>query len=73
MISESDRPSNRRSWEDIKAISERYHHALTLAFFQTHVAKNEDYRPFLTAAYATQLAEPSFPIGFVSSLEGIED
>ncbi|GAB4476749.1 MAG: alpha/beta hydrolase [Elainellaceae cyanobacterium] len=69
----SDRPSNRRPWEDIKAISERYHHALTLAFFQTHVAGNEDYRPFLTAAYATQLAEPSFPIGFVSSLDAVED
>lgn len=69
----SDRPSNRRPWEDIKAISERYHHALTLAFFQTHVAGNEDYRSFLTAAYATQLAEPSFPIGFVTSLDAVED
>jgi predicted dienelactone hydrolase len=69
----SDRPTTRPSWEDIKAISERYHHALTLAFFQTHVAGNEDYRPFLTAAYATQLAEPSFPLGFVASLDAIED
>ncbi|GAB4133611.1 MAG: alpha/beta hydrolase [Cyanobacteria bacterium J069] len=65
--------SDRLPWEALKAISERYHHALTLAFFQTHVAGNEDYRPFLTAAYAMQLAEPSFPIGFLHSLDAIAD
>lgn len=61
--------SDRPSWEQIKAVSNEYHCALTLTFFKAHVANEEGYRAMLSPAYATALADPAYPIGLVQSLD----
>lgn len=47
-------------WEDIKPIAETYHHMLNTAFFQVHLAEDEDYRPYLQAQGAQYLTQEPY-------------
>lgn len=48
------------SWEEIKPIAETYHQMLNTAFFQVHLAGNEDYRPYLQARGAQYLTQAPY-------------
>jgi predicted dienelactone hydrolase len=48
--------------------AQRYAKALALAFFQTYIANNATYRPYLSASYARSLTENPIQIDLVRSL-----
>lgn len=50
------------------AIAYEYTKAIALAFFQTYVAGNEQYRPYLSAAYAQSISRWPIPLSLVESL-----
>lgn len=54
------------------AIARAYLDALSLAFFQTHIAKQTMYRPYLSAAYANYLSQEPLPLSLVQSSQGLE-
>lgn len=60
---------NRSNWEDLKVIAERYHHALSLAFFKSYVSQDDRYRPFLSATYAAEISEDPYYLHLVQSME----
>ncbi len=47
-------------WDAIRPIAEGYHQMLNTAFFQVHLANNEDYRPYLQAAGAQHLTQEPY-------------
>lgn len=49
-------------------IAQRYTKALALAFFQTYIANQPTYRPYLSASYMRSLMEPSIQIDLIRSL-----
>jgi predicted dienelactone hydrolase len=48
--------------------AQRYTKALSLAFFQTYIANQSAYRPYLSAAYARSLTETPIQIDLIRSL-----
>ncbi|MBP0013224.1 MAG: alpha/beta hydrolase [Roseofilum sp. SBFL] len=50
-------------------LARRYTLALTLAFFQTYVAENLDYKPYLTPAYIQSISQEPMPLSLVTQLE----
>lgn len=56
-------------WEDLKAIAHTYQNALSLAFFKVYIERDEQYRPYLTAAYAKALTQAPYSLSLVQSLE----
>lgn len=50
------------------ALARRYMNALSLAFFQTYVANQPSYRPYLSATYAKTLSRSPLRLSFVRSL-----
>jgi predicted dienelactone hydrolase len=58
------------AWEDLKTIAHNYQNALSLAFFKVYVEQDQQYRPYLTAAYAKALTQAPYSLSLVQSLEG---
>lgn len=52
-------------------VAQRYTQALSLAFFQTYVADQAAYRPFLSSAYANRLSQEPLQLSVVRSLSSI--
>ncbi|MDJ1172425.1 alpha/beta hydrolase [Roseofilum sp. BLCC_M154] len=50
-------------------LARRYTLELTLAFFQTYVAQNIEYKPYLTPAYIQSISQEPMPISLVTQLE----
>jgi predicted dienelactone hydrolase len=50
------------------ALAQAYLKQLSVAFFQTHVAANPAYRPYLSAAYIQRISQLPLPIALVQSL-----
>lgn len=50
------------------AIARRYTSALAVAFFQTHIAKQESYRKYLSSNYAASISESPMRLSLVQSL-----
>ncbi|MBD2579219.1 alpha/beta hydrolase [Oscillatoria sp. FACHB-1406] len=50
------------------AIAYDYTKAMALAFFQTYVAGNAQYSPYLSAAYAQSISRWPIPLSFIKSL-----
>lgn len=53
-------------------IAHRYVNAMSVAFFQTYVANDPNYRGFLRATYADSLSEQALPLSLVRSLDPIQ-
>lgn len=49
-------------------VARRYTKALTLAFFQTYIASQSAYRPYLSASYARSITEAPIPLDLIRSL-----
>lgn len=49
-------------------LAQRYMKAIALAFFQTHIAKRETFRPYLTAAYARSISGGEIQLDLVRTL-----
>jgi predicted dienelactone hydrolase len=49
-------------------LARRYVNAFVLAFFQTYVANQTGYRPYLTATYAKSIAKPEIRLDLIRSL-----
>jgi predicted dienelactone hydrolase len=49
-------------------LARRYMRALSVAFFQTYVANQPSYRPFLSAAYTNRLSQNPLPLSIVQFL-----
>jgi predicted dienelactone hydrolase len=50
------------------AIARRYINALSTAFFQTYIADQPSYHPYLSAAYANAISEDALQLSLVQSL-----
>ncbi len=50
------------SWETLADLGHAYQNALSLAFFQLHLAQNPAYRPYLTPAYAQAISQDPYPL-----------
>jgi predicted dienelactone hydrolase len=50
------------------ALARRYTNALSLAFFQTHIANQPSYRPYLSASYVKTLSQDPLTLSLVRSL-----
>ncbi|MBE9079363.1 alpha/beta hydrolase [Romeria aff. gracilis LEGE 07310] len=48
--------------------AERYIRAMSVAFFATHLTEDPAYRPYLSAAYASQLSQSELPLSLIQSL-----
>jgi len=53
------------------ALARAYLTALSLAFFQTYIAQQSSYRPYLSAAYAHSLSQEPLPLSLVQSEQGL--
>ena len=53
-------------------LARRYMSALSLAFFQTYIANQASFRPYLSAAYARSLSQEPLPLNVVRSLSVAE-
>jgi predicted dienelactone hydrolase len=49
------------------AIAKTYAKALSIAFFQTHLADRQEFRPYLNAAYANSINQAPMPLNLVSA------
>ncbi|MDJ1184863.1 alpha/beta hydrolase [Roseofilum casamattae] len=49
-------------------LAQRYTLSLSLAFFQTYVAQNPEYRPYLSPAYIDSISEESMPLSGIVEL-----
>lgn len=49
-------------------LGRNYLEALSLAFFETHVRDRQEYRSYLTAAYAQNIADSELPLHLIQSL-----
>lgn len=54
------------------ALARRYVKALSLAFFQTYIANQPNYRPYLSAAYADAISQDPLKLSLVRSLTATE-
>ena len=50
------------------AVAQNYMKALSLAFFETYIVNNSDYRVYLSASYAQYLSRSPLPLSLVESL-----
>ncbi|MDX2229674.1 MAG: alpha/beta hydrolase [Leptolyngbyaceae cyanobacterium bins.349] len=50
------------------AIAQRYMNALALAFFQTYIANQFNFRPYLSAAYAQSISDPALRLDLIRTL-----
>lgn len=50
------------------AIARRYMNALSVTFFQTYIARNKQYRPYLSAAYAQAISQSPLGLSLLQSL-----
>ncbi|MGV0023658.1 alpha/beta hydrolase [Phormidesmis priestleyi] len=50
------------------AVARRYTNALSLAFFQTYIANQPSYRPYLSATYASILSQEPLRLSLIRSL-----
>jgi predicted dienelactone hydrolase len=50
------------------AIAQNYVKAYSVAFFQSHLLNQQQYRPFLTASYSKYISQPPLNLNFVQSL-----
>ena len=50
------------------ALARRYLKALSVAFFQTYIANQPQYRPYLSAAYAQTISQAPLELNLVQSL-----
>lgn len=50
------------------SIARRYTSALSVAFFQTYLANQPNYQPYLSAAYASRISQSPLPLQLVRSL-----
>lgn len=50
------------------SIARRYTSAFSVAFFQTYLANQPSYRPYLSAAYANRISQTPLPLQLVRSL-----
>lgn len=50
------------------AVAQNYMKALSVAFFETYIANNPDYRVYLSASYAQYLSRSVLPLNLVESL-----
>lgn len=66
--SEQDVPIPERVIGPTPALAQEYMKALSVAFFQTYIADQLEYRPYLSAAYAEYLSESPIPLDLVQSL-----
>lgn len=49
-----------------------YVKALSLAFFQTYIAGNPEYQPYLSASYANSISQYAMPLNLIQSLTDIK-
>ncbi|PSB18652.1 alpha/beta hydrolase [Phormidesmis priestleyi ULC007] len=49
-------------------VARRYMNALSLAFFETYIANQPNYRPYLSASYAQFISQDPLPLSLVRSL-----
>nr|RNJ67582.1 MAG: alpha/beta hydrolase [Leptolyngbya sp. IPPAS B-1204] len=56
-------------WEDLKAIAHSYQNALSLAFFKLYIEQDEQYRSYLTAAYAKALTQAPYSLSLVQTID----
>ncbi|ARV63275.1 dienelactone hydrolase [Nostocales cyanobacterium HT-58-2] len=49
------------------AIAQSYVNALSLAFFQTHLSQQVQYRPYLSASYAKFISQPQLNLSLIQS------
>ena len=49
-------------------LNKNYFKTLSLAFFETHVRDRQQYKPYLTAAYAKNISQPELPLNLITSL-----
>ncbi|HEY9807615.1 MAG TPA: hypothetical protein V6D04_13680, partial [Candidatus Obscuribacterales bacterium] len=52
------------------ALAYRYVQALSVAFFKTHVADQQQFRPYLTSAYAAYISRSPLELNLVQSFSG---
>ncbi|HEY9604169.1 MAG TPA: alpha/beta hydrolase [Allocoleopsis sp.] len=50
------------------ALAQDYMKALSVAFFETYIAGNSDYKPYLSAAYAQFISKNPLPVSLIQSL-----
>lgn len=50
------------------ALARRYLNTLSVAFVETHIANQAQFRPFLTPTYAQAISQPQLPLIFVQGL-----
>ncbi|MEL7034397.1 MAG: alpha/beta hydrolase [Cyanobacteria bacterium J06592_8] len=53
-------------------VTRNYMNALSVAFFETHVAENQDYQPYLQAAYGQEIGEAPYTLSVLKSLTPTE-
>lgn len=49
-------------------VAQNYMKALSLAFFETYIAGNSEYRPYLSSSYAQFLSQDPIPLSLIQSL-----
>jgi predicted dienelactone hydrolase len=50
------------------ALARQYLNVLSVAFAQTHIANQAQFRPFLTSSYARYISQPKLPLILVQGL-----
>ncbi|WP_346290388.1 alpha/beta hydrolase [Sphaerothrix gracilis] len=53
-------------------IAQNYLEAMSTIFFQTYLRQDQRYRPFLSAAYASEISQSPLPLSLVQSLKATE-
>ena len=49
-------------------LAQRYTQVMSLAFFRSHLNRDDRYRPVLSSAFTARLSRPEMPLSFISSL-----
>ena len=57
------------SWETLADLGHAYQNALSLAFFQLYVAHDQDYRAYLTPAYAQAISQAPYFLSLQAKLQ----
>jgi predicted dienelactone hydrolase len=57
-----------KSWDELRAVLQRYQNALSVAFFKVYLAQDDQYRPFLQATYAQRLTQAPYQLSLVQSI-----
>jgi len=62
---------NSISWETLADLGHAYQNALSLAFFQLYLTQNQDYRSYLTPAYAQAISQAPYFLSLQAKLSDI--